>query len=134
MSKLVNWGHWLVSGVFAALGCRYLIIAFLRIPELIRITRAGAFSYYLSGKVVLWVPFLVCAWGVWKWRWWGHVIATSLAGLVTLASLIELVLVLVYQQYHILYWILVTLFACGIFLWLLLPEVRTSYWRGNQIA
>jgi hypothetical protein len=134
MSKLVTWGHWVVSGVFAALGGRYLVMAFLRIPELIRITRAGTFSYSLSGKVVLWVPLLVCAWGLWKWRWWGHVIAISLAGLIALASLLELVSVLVSAQYHTVYWIFVTLLAGGIFLWLLLPEVRTSYWRGNQIA
>ena len=132
MTKIVNWGHWVAGGVFAAMGLKYFFEGVLSVPTLIRILRGESFSYYISGGVVLWIPFLLCAWGILQWRRWGHTLALVLCSILMLS--VGHWLTSVRMQSLNPYEILVTVLTGCIFLWLLLPGVRTLYWRGNVTA
>ena len=129
MSKLVNWGHWIAGGVFAVLGLRYLIEGLLSLPTLIRILRGETSSYFIPGGVVLWIPFLLCAWGIWRWRRWGYTLAFVLCSLVMAA--LGRWLAIVDRPSITGFEVVVTVLTLCIFLWLLIPAVRTLYWRGN---
>jgi hypothetical protein len=72
MSKLVNWGHWLVGGAFAALGLLNFYQTVLFAPNLVEDLRNESSSFFFLSSFVLWIPQLASAWGLWKWKSWGY--------------------------------------------------------------
>ena len=76
--------------------------------------------------VVLGTVCMMCAWGVLKWRPWGHALALALFGF-------EFVIggrALLVGDSGLLY----PAAACLVLSWLLLPRVRAAYWRRESTA
>jgi len=138
MSKLVNWGHWLVGGAFAALGLSYFYHASQFVPLLIRILRGENLSYYLPASLVLWIPLLLCAWGIWNWKGWGHVLALFLAALALCWCVRWLFYIGLHdfggRGYIRAEFLRIILILVCILAWLLLPAVRHRYWPKESAA
>jgi hypothetical protein len=128
MSKLVNWGHWLVAGFFAVSGAPFLWSVIASLPSGYREhPREGTYIFFWG--MIMSLPPFACAWGIFKWRRWGRMLGIVfsvliLAGFAILAfdrkvSAGESVFAFIY---------------CGTLVWLLLPVVRAEYFRRNQIA
>ena len=130
MSKVANWGHWVVGVFFAikGLGMLYEIV-----PHYTHALRNHLpFSYQDYLLMIVWAVYLVCAWGILRWRQWGQIAAITL-------SVLELALVVgmvslfgpLSLDRNIVLW---SALNCAIVVWFVLPEVRSGYWHGNQTA
>jgi peptidoglycan/LPS O-acetylase OafA/YrhL len=130
MSKLVNWGHWIVGIAFASSGLGFL---FGRgVSDAVRAVRGQQPFYSFDMVVLTCVPILLCAWGILNWRDWGH----KLAILLSLLGLVSLVLALSALGIHELgsSFVSSAVSAIAILIWLLLPAVRLEYRKRNQVA
>ena len=67
---------------------------------------------------------LSCAWGIFKWRRWGHILALALFGYHFLIGLLGAISESSTVVYPLVAGLVVT--------WLLLPSVRASYWHGQN--
>jgi hypothetical protein len=66
----------------------------------------------------------LCAWGIFKWRWWGYLLALAISGFELFVG-VEAAMVGDTSA----------LFPLAPFLvvvWLLLPAVRVAYWRRTS--
>lgn len=77
MNKLVNWGHWVVGALLTFVGLWSLAGYLAAIaPGFWTALRGGPVSIYPDYLGVAWSAMaLVCAWGILKWRLWGHYLA-----------------------------------------------------------
>jgi hypothetical protein len=130
MSKLVNGGHWLVAAAFAMKG---IVFSYHFVLNLIHGKRGShqlSSSDYLMGVVC--VVYLLCSWGLLKWRHWSLVIAITL-------SVVEIFFVAIAVHSTFPVWldrdtVLWGVLTCMIVAWLLLPRVLAQYRQGMQAA
>lgn len=122
MSKIVTWGHWIVGLLAAAVAAE--IIGGI-IDSTVRMYRAGGFGLEDSGWIFLGFGFALvcalCAWGILRWRSWGHVLAV---GISAFALFVGNEALLVGDSGP-----LFPIAALLVLVWLLLPSVRAVYWR-----
>jgi hypothetical protein len=95
MSKLVNWGHWLVAVLLGVLGLYFLggfVFALVVSKGLRESVPSGHEGTVMIGlNLVAWLPFLICAWGVLRWRAWGHALTITLCALAILLEVETLI-------------------------------------------
>lgn len=131
MSTMVRVGHILAVILLAVFGVWMLVISARQTPELIRGLRqplpvAGpgeAVGYFISASFVAWIPALICAWGILRWRRWALFLTIPLLALGILSEVSRIVL---HGSAH---WADVggTVLALLMVLWLLLPSVRLQF-------
>lgn len=136
MSKLVNWGHWLVAAILGVLGL-YFLGGFIFALVVTRGLHASAPSVHantvmISLNLVAWLPLLICAWGVLRWRAWGRALTTMLCAVAILLE-VEALIFRGIRGFGVPEILKVTV-ACLIAAWLLLPSVRTQYLRREHLA
>lgn len=132
MSNIVNWGHWLVGMLFAALGLDSLWHTVMKFPNLLH-QYPGEITYVILNDAMFWGITLICAWGILKWRWWGRALGITLALLwVALGSWISIGFQSGIKPNF--YWVLATLIACSVLVWFFVPRVRSEYSQRNQNA
>lgn len=126
MSRVVSWGRWVVVALACALaagGVEGIVVYCFEYAN--REARPGlelvltADSIYVGAIAIS----LSCAWGIFKWRSWGHVLALALFGFHLLIG----VLGGIPRGPGILYPLATGLVVA----WLLLPSVWAAYWRGH---
>ena len=130
MSKLVNWGHWLIAAILAFSGFAFLTDRI--IPDLIE-GYYGRQTFYPMYMRILWsVPFFVCALGILKWDRWarGLTMTLCMAEFVALEAGGTTGIVNRIERNEVLAMIL----AFTPLFWLILPSVRDEYKRRNQTA
>ena len=130
MSKVADWGRWVVAGVFAAKGALFSYHFVLDLTNDLR-THVQMIGWGYLIPIVC-ITYLVCAWGLLRWRHWSYVIAITLSvmelGVVAFAA-------------HLVPWsaldrntILWSIVTCVLLIWLLTPPMRTGYSQRGQIA
>ncbi|MGH9712024.1 MAG: hypothetical protein ACRD5M_01835 [Candidatus Acidiferrales bacterium] len=139
MSKVFNWGRW-VAGMFFAfqglvvlLGYGSVVIALAYIGEVTHLFLA------LSALAVAGLALLACAWGLIRVHRWAYGIALFVSILESILT--ALVLTVERAKFSAISFaiggvgfgpewpeIFSLLFACFVFGWLMIPEVRQRYW------
>lgn len=130
MSKVVDWGHWLITLFLGFLGMWFLLESIRQVPQVVHTLRqarptAGEVGYLLDIDFVSWVPALLCAWGLYTWRRWGQVLTIVFCGLT----------MLFYARWLAIFgrsilsvrWVGTLSAAVLIVLWLVLPLVRQRF-------
>jgi hypothetical protein len=126
MSKIVDWGRWVVAFLACAMAVE-CIGATIHNTSLM--SRAEGFSPGIleANFLFLALAFVstLCAWGIFRWRSWGYVLALGISAFELFAGA-EAVMVGDASP----------LFPLAPFLvvvWLLLPTVRVAYWRRTSV-
>jgi hypothetical protein len=132
-SRLINWGRWLAVAFFAIEGADLFWSTMTSLPRILR-QHPQEITYYFVWDTLFWIPTLMCAWGIFKWRRWARSLGIALSALDVLGLSIFCVTIFRSGAGLYAFWPLVTLIACFILVWLLLPVVRMEYSRRNQIA
>jgi hypothetical protein len=134
VSKLVNWGHWAVAALFAAAAIDSVWHNVLvTLHGVLRALSGEAVSFYPAYNDALWsVGLWICAWGILKWRRWGHRLALCFA-IFGLAVFIIGFLGIREMRFRVEFAIW-TFFAIGVTAWLLLPTVRHEFTRRAATA
>jgi hypothetical protein len=129
VSKIVGWGHWLVGALFALYGVLLCQSVFYDVGAALN-GSASFYPAYLDG--FRGAAFLLCAWGIVKWQYWGHRIGILLlmVEFVVWMSTTALGSMIDYDP-HV--WD-VPLAMTPVLVWLLVPPVRLEYLRRDQIA
>jgi len=130
VSKVANWGRWVVSGIFAIKGLGMLSEI---IPHFIHALRNRLpFSYQDYLILIPWALYLICAWGILRWRQWGQISALTLSAL-ELAVVVTMVAMYgsLSLDSNIVLW---SALNWGVVIWLVLPQVRSGYWQRTQTA
>jgi len=131
VSRLVNWGHWIVGAVFATWGALDFASIIFRLAG--RLAPHGdtlAVDTFVQAFAVM-IAF-ICAWGIWTWRRWGQLVALFLCSIGVLAYAIGVYVTWGTEFGRLL--IVAEIASLAISIWLLLPPVRAAYWRREQIA
>jgi hypothetical protein len=127
MTKLVNWGHWVVGLLAAAIAAADI---WGIVGNTVSMDRGARFAPQVQNADAMFA-FLalicaMCAWGILQWRPWGHLLAVVIfafevfaGGLAALAG-----------DSGLLY----PIAACAVLTWLLVPSVRSAYWGKAQTA
>jgi hypothetical protein len=126
VSKVVNWGHWVVAALFAVSGGAWLWDSIARLPVVFR-EHPQEVTYYFVSDAFLWAPALLCAWGILKWRSWARTLGVILSAFIFAVYGIAFVIA------RKLDWAMALIY-CSALMWLLLPVVGAEYSRRNQIA
>jgi len=125
--KVVTWGHWIV-GLFAAALTFQSIWGI--VGNTVSMERGARFGSQVliadSQFAILGIICALCAWGILRWRSWGHVLALCISAL----ELFVGGLALLVGDSGPLY----PLVACLVLTWLVLPSVRSAYWQRVQTA
>jgi hypothetical protein len=130
MSEIVNWGHWFVAAAFAMKG---IVFSYHFVLDLIHGKRGSnqiSSSDYLVGVVC--VVYLLCSWGLLKWRHWSLAIAITL-------SVVEIFFVAIAVHSTLPVWldrdtVLWGVVTFMIVAWLLIPRVRAQFRQRMQAA
>jgi putative Mn2+ efflux pump MntP len=131
MSRLVDWGHWLVSVLFAVIGADMIWYALSSIPRQPQDSPYDVTYRFVSSALGC-ALFAVCAWGIFKWRIWGHALALALC---ILAVMLDAFLMIGYRNFDLNAIQLVgVVLPILIAVWLLLPPVRAAYRRRERLA
>jgi hypothetical protein len=136
VSRIVNWGHWVVAMLSGFLGLycfATFVVALVILRHLWPPARHDQSSFVLvSMNFVAWLPLLLCAWGILRLKAWGYMLAITISGCAILMKLEELVFV---GFSRIRASEISTLTgACLVAAWLLLPPVRAAYWHKEKAA
>ncbi len=123
MSRLVNWGRWVVAGYFGMIvvgsiaGLFAVIISRVRENQTLYPAYMGFFTIVLA---------LACIWGLVTWNHWAYVLAIVLAGfgILTVPFTYKAVGLRAADWGFL-------ILNCATRLWLLLPAVRAKYSRRN---
>ena len=126
MSKVVNWGHWVVGALFAVSGAAWLWYSIARLPVVLP-EHPQEVPYYFVSDAFLWVPALLWAWGIFKWRSSARTLGVILSAFIFAVYGVAFVIA------RKLDWAMALIY-CSALIWLLLPVVRAEYSRRNQIA
>jgi DMSO/TMAO reductase YedYZ heme-binding membrane subunit len=131
VSKVVNWGHWLVSAAFVALGADAIWSALTAIPRNLR-EHPQDITYRFASSALFCALVVSCAWGILKWRVWGHALALTVCILVVLFDLLFLI---AYRDFELSFSRFAGIAApILIAAWLLLPSVRAAYRQRERLA
>ena len=138
MTKVVNVGRFAVTALLigAALWClAYLVLnlreisaSFSRMPET-QPAPGEALGVMIDARLVAWIPLFISAWGIFKWRQWGHILTTVLSALMVLSSIVGAISFGIRPRNT-----LQGLVALMVLVWLLLPAVRVEYWRQDRMV
>jgi hypothetical protein len=135
MSKIVNWGHWLVGAFFVFLSASMLWHPLTGLPKLLQLLRhyPPYMTYVVVEDALTWAAVLICGWGIFRWRRWGRVLGIVLSAYLLAVCVTGLTY---FQQGIRASWplFLLGLISCSVFIWLFLPAVRAEYLRRNQLA
>ena len=124
--KIVNWGHWVVAFLACAVAveCVWAII-----HNTVSVSRADGVSPPMLGANLLFLALALvsalCAWGIFKWRSWGYVLALGISGFELFVG-VEAAMV---GDISVLF----PLAPLLVVVWLLLPTVRVAYWRRTSV-
>ena len=120
--KIVTWGRWIVGLLAAAITATSIWGIVGNTVSMKPAARFGSQVLVADFQfVVLGVTCGLCAWGILRWRTWGHVLALVVFTL----ELFVGGLALFVGDSGPLY----PFTACLVLSWLLLPSVRAAYWR-----
>ena len=128
MSKVVNWGHWLVAAIFAVSGAPFLWSVLASAPSSLH-QHPREVTYIFFWGVIMSFPPFACAWGIFKWRRWGR----SLGIILTLVILGGFVMIAFDRKVSAGESVGAFIY-CAMLIWLLLPGVRAEYLRREQTA
>ena len=128
-----------MAAVFAGAGLNCLFFAIVEgIPGLIDWWRGGRPAWSDTGispelafpPVALFFPLLLCAWGILRWKRWGHALGILISG----AFLAETPKSVWDWRMHGTSWadFIGLAIVCLVVAWLLAPKVRRRYWREAQ--
>jgi hypothetical protein len=121
-SKIVTWGHWIVGLLAAAIAAASIWGIVGNAVSMERGKRFGPQVLIADSQfAVLGVICALCAWGILKWRPWGHVLALAIFTFELFAGGLALLV----GDSGPLYFLV----ACLVLSWLMLPSVRSAYWR-----
>jgi len=125
VSEIVIWGHWIVVLLAAAIAAESI---WGIVGNMVSMERGARFGPRVLNAdfmfVVLGLVCGLCAWGILKWRPWGHALAL---GIFTFEVLVGGLAALVGDS-----GLLYPVAACLVLSWLLLPSVRSAYWAKAQ--
>jgi hypothetical protein len=133
MSKIVNWGHWVVAALFAAWGLDSLWRAVVGFPSLFR-QHPSDITYHVVSDAFLWVAVLACAWGIFKWRPWAHTLGIVLSAFFAVAMGLVFAVGSQSGTKPNPYFAPTILIVCTVLIWLVLPAVRAEYRRRSIAA
>ena len=125
MSKIVNWGHWIVTLLACAMAVESIWAV---IHNTVSMGRSETFSPRLEANflfVVLALISALCAWGIFRWRSWGYLLALAVCAF-ELFTGTAAVMVGDISPLFLLAPLLVVV-------WLLIPTVRAAYWRQAPV-
>jgi hypothetical protein len=131
MSKVVDWGHWLITLFLGLLGVWFLLESIRQVPQVVQTLRQARLAageqvgYLLDISFVAWAPALLCAWGLYAWRRWGQVLTIVFCGLTML--LYAQGLAIFGRSFFSVRWVGTLLAAALIVTWLMLPPVRQRF-------
>ncbi|MGH9686165.1 MAG: hypothetical protein ACRD5K_03625 [Candidatus Acidiferrales bacterium] len=128
MSKLVNWGHWLVGVPFAVWGTLDLLILAFEVTGRYTPGYVGA-SFDPVVHMFLAPIALLCAWGIWTWRRWCQYLALFLCISAVVAFSLGIYFTRGTEFNTVL--VLAELVSVSLTSWLLLPSVRAEYRRRS---
>lgn len=133
MSKVVNWGHWVVAALFAALGLDFVWNGILGVPRLLR-EHPTDITYRFVSDALIWITILICAWGVFKWRRWARPLGIVWSAFWIVAISVGFSMRVESGLRSNVDWLLSVLIGCSVLVWFFLPAVRSEYSRRNQVA
>ena len=133
MSKVVNWGHWVVAALFAALGLDLVWEGILAVPSLLR-EHPTDITYRFVSDALIWITILICAWGIFKWRRWARPLGIVWSVFWVVAISVGFSMPVESGLRSNLNWLLFVLIGCSVLVWFFLPAVRSEYSRRNQVA
>jgi hypothetical protein len=125
--KVVIWGHWIVGLLAAAITVASIWGIVGNTVSMERGARFGPQVLIADSQfAVLGMICALCAWGILRWHPWGHVLAL---GIFTLELFVGGLALLAGDSGP-----LYPLVACLVLSWLVLPSVRSAYWRRVQTS
>src|SRR5271170_2264297 len=126
VSKIANWGHWVVVLLACAMAVESI---WAIIQNTVSMSRADGVSSRILGANFLFLALALvsalCAWGIFKWRSWGYVLALGISAFELFVGA-EAALVGDTTP-------LFPLAPFCVVVWLLLPTVRAAYWRRASV-
>lgn len=130
MSRVANWGHWLVAAFFAFKGFLFIYENVPHFTHALRNHLPLSYQDYLL--LVPWVAYPACAWGVLRWRAWGQIGAVTLS-LLEIAVIVGMVSIFgaASLDLNIILW---SAANAGVVIWFVLPTVRAGYWQRQRTA
>ena len=133
MNRLAKWGHWLVAAFLGARGLGLFHWLVIDIPPAWhRLHAATPPRGYVPAAIALCGFYFACAWGILMWRKWAHVSAITLTLLeLAIFGLAAAMVGWITPSASNALWLGLNL---AVFAWLVLPDVRTSYWQRQQVA
>ena len=134
MSKIVNWGRWVIAVYFAAWGLESLWKIILRFSNLLREYPKELTHTIVAFDAFFWIAAFACAWGILKWRLWARKLGIVLSAFWALAIGLGFGFRLQAGGKPNFFWLLLLSIGSLALIWLLLPAVRLEYSRRNQIA
>lgn len=84
-----------------------------------------ATTFATCTSLFAWMPLFMCAWGIWKWRRWGRILAIALCGLVIALELEGLILF--GETYLASSWIAQMAVSLVLIVWLSSHPVRVKF-------
>jgi hypothetical protein len=130
VTKIVKLGRWVVGAIFALKGLGMLLAI---VPHFLHALRNRIPLTYQDYLVAFpWALYLACAWGVWRWRQWGQIVAIALSAMeiAVVAGITAIYGPLALDRNLM----LMAALNCGIVVWLVLPQVRSGYWQRARTA
>jgi hypothetical protein len=124
--RIVSWGHWVVALLACAMAVESV---WAIIHSTVPMSRSDGVSPRILEANFLFLALAfasaLCAWGIFKWRSWGYVLAFGISAFELIVG-VEAAMV----------GDISVLFPLAPFLvvaWLLLPTVRVAYWRRASV-
>jgi len=133
VSKIVNWGHWVVAALFGALGLDFAWKGILGVPGLIR-EHPTDITYRFVSDALIWITILICAWGIFKWRRWARPLGIVWSAFWVVTISVGFSMRVQSDLRSNLNWLLWVLIGCSVLVWFFIPAVRSEYSRRNQVA
>jgi len=122
VTKIVNFGRWAVALLACAMAAESVWAIF---HNTVSMSHADGVSSRIPNAnflfLVLAFVSALCAWGIFKWRSWGYVLALGISGFELFVG-VEAAIV---GDTNVLF----PLAPLLVVVWLLLPTVRVAYWR-----
>jgi hypothetical protein len=124
--KIVNWGRWVVTLLACAIAVESISAI---IHNAVSASRADGVSPRIlrANLVFLALAFVsaLCAWGIFKWRSWGYVLALGISAFELFVGVEAAMVGDISVLFPLAPFLVVT--------WLLLPAVRVAYWRRTSV-